>query len=69
MWLVPRQRAAPLYWRSSSHTHTHTTIRPSNPEGMDAQRDKAMDAVAVDADMHRVEAVHKCPYHMSEGHS
>ncbi len=22
--LVPRQRAAPLYWRSRSHTHTHT---------------------------------------------
>ena len=21
LWLVPRQRAAPLYWRSSSHTH------------------------------------------------
>jgi hypothetical protein len=21
--LVPRQRAAPLYWRSQSHTHTH----------------------------------------------
>ncbi len=27
MWLVPRQRAAPLYWRSRSHTHTHTVIR------------------------------------------
>ncbi len=24
--LVPCQRAAPLYWRSSSHTHTHTRI-------------------------------------------
>jgi hypothetical protein len=24
--LVPRQRAAPLYWRLRSHTHTHSFV-------------------------------------------
>jgi hypothetical protein len=46
-----------------------TTICTSYPEGVDAWQDEAVDAVAVDAGADAEEAVHKCPYHMSEGHS
>jgi hypothetical protein len=24
LWLIPRQKVAPLYWRSDTHTHTLT---------------------------------------------
>jgi hypothetical protein len=46
-----------------------TTIRPSNLEGMGAGQDAAVDAVAPGMDNHAVEAIHTCPYHMSEEHS
>jgi hypothetical protein len=46
-----------------------TTIHPSNLEGVDTWRAEAVDAVMADVDADMVEAVHKCPYHMSEGHS
>ncbi len=46
-----------------------TTILPSNLEGMDARRDAEVDAVAAQVDAHTVEAVHTCPYHMSEVHN
>ncbi len=46
-----------------------TTMHPSKLEGVDAWCDKAVDAVAADPATDAVEAVHKCPYHMSEGHS
>jgi hypothetical protein len=46
-----------------------TTIRPSNLEGMDARQDAAVDAVMPGMDDHPVEAIHRCPNHMSEEHS
>ncbi len=42
---------------------------PQLLEGVDAWRDEAVDAVTADADADAVEAVQKCPYHTSEGHS
>jgi hypothetical protein len=44
-------------------------MHPSNSEGVEARQDEAVDAVAADVAVDAVEAVHKCPYHMSEGHS
>ncbi len=56
--------------RCGSQVYTHTSICPSNLEqGMDAWQDVMLDAVMAGADAHAVEAVHRCPYHMSEVHS
>ncbi len=47
--LVPRQRAAPHYWRSSSHTHTHMCPHVSGTECMGFSKQDARGNLVVDS--------------------
>jgi hypothetical protein len=71
---VTLQKLHMPHHRSTNPQHYPTinkgaTTHPNKLDGMDARRDTAVDAVAVGADDHMVEGVHRCPYHMLEEHS